>query len=311
MTQRKRTRRQNHRVSPLPIALLLVLTNTPRARAQTQTTEAPLPTFSQTSGSTAAVPAPDAPGAVVPVPEKTAAPATPLGAKPATAAAPINAAPATIPDAGTPSPKPRKCNWEWVRDGFYMRLLNAVGFANFSGTGPSGSTHISGLGTGSILALGGSFKRGLVLAGTLQSTEVAARFNGGPYADATFVSNGEAVTVSQKATATFSQLGVLLDWYPMTSEGLHVGVGAGLGFVSVVTQADNSTMSGASLAGTLLVGYDWPVAPTWAFGLALVASAARTASLKYQGSQHTESGNDSGYKLMPYSIGLSGSLLFY
>jgi hypothetical protein len=146
----------------------------------------------------------------------------------------------------------------------------------------------------------------LALAGTLQSTEATATFNGGPYAGATFTSNNEAVKVSQRAAATFSEIGALLDWYPMQIEGLHLGLGAGLGFISVVNQADNSTMYGTSLGGTLLAGYDWPIAPTWALGVALVASGATTPSLKYQGS-----GSDAGYRLMPYSIGVGVSLLYY
>jgi hypothetical protein len=87
----------------------------------------------------------------------------------------------------------------------------------------------------------------------------------------------------------------------MASEGLHVGLGGGLGMVAVANQADEHTYAGTSVAGALVVGYDWPIAPAWAFGLALVATGATRASLKDQ-----QADQDSGYQLAAYTIGLSG-----
>jgi hypothetical protein len=301
-------RRQGRRVSVNLLLLWLVLTMSPRVFAQTQTTEAPLPTFGQTTGNPnrADATGPDAPPAVVPAPEPPAAVTTPPVPVPANVKAHETTVPvptAAFPSTGT---KPNKCKWEWVRDGFYLRMLSTMGFTRFQGDGPSGSTRISGLGTGSIFAIGGSLTKGLALAGTVQGTQVTAKFNGGPFAGSTFLANGQEIAVSQKAQAGFSEIGVLVDWYPMPSEGLHVAVGAGLGFVTVVNQADNSILYGTSTAGTLLVGYDWPIAPNWAFGLALVASGARAASLKDQ-----ESGDEAGYKLTPFFIGISGSILYF
>jgi hypothetical protein len=214
-----------------------------------------------------------------------------------------NASPPATPPAAA---KPKKCKWEWSRDGFYLRMLTSVGFARLSGDGPTGSASISGFGGGSIIGIGTSLTKGLVLAGNLQSTQVSARFKGGPFADSTFVANGRTLDVSQKASGALAGIGVLVDYYPMQSEGLHVGLGAGVAFLSVANQADDSIMTGKGATGTLLVGYDWPIGPSWALGLTLVASSSTSAKLKYQ-----EPDEDSGYRLSSFSLGISGSILYF
>jgi hypothetical protein len=108
-----------------------------------------------------------------------------------------------------------------------------------------------------------------------------------------------------------SQLGVLVDWYPLQAQGLHVGLSAGLGSLALTNQADDSTIYGSSVAGTLLVGYDWPISPTWAVGLALVASGSTYATLKKRDSGDQPEGDQTGYKLAPIFVGLSGSILLF
>ena len=142
-------------------------------------------------------------------------------------------------------------------------------------------------------------------AATAQSTQVTGTFNGGPYADAKFTTSSGTMAVTQKASATHSHIGVLVDWFPLEKEGLHVGGSVGFGAVTVTTFADDSTSTGTGAAGSLLVGYDWPIAPNWALGLSLVATGSTRMTLKDQDS------NETGYKLKPYSVGLVASFLYF
>jgi len=286
--------------------LLLVLTLSPRAFGQTTSDEeSPSGPVSDAPAPTEP-PGPATPAAVVPAPAP---------APPATATQPQSPAPSPVPVAtpsappastAPPAAKPRPCKWEWIRDGFYLRMLTTTGFASMSGDGPMGSASISGFGSGGIIAIGGSLTKGLVLAANLQSTVVSGKFEGGPFPDATFTANGRTLGLSQKASGTVSGMGVLVDWYPMQNAGLHLGVGGGVGFVMVVNQADESSMSGRSASGMLLVGYDWAIAPDWALGLALVFSGSTSAKLKHQ-----DPDEDSGYKLSSSAWGISASILYF
>jgi hypothetical protein len=175
----------------------------------------------------------------------------------------------------------------------------------FSGHGPSGTAKIAGLGGGSSIAIGASILRGLVVAGMIQSNGGTANFDGGPYQDTQFSAHGETVTVTRKALATASQIGLLIDWYPMEAQGLHAGLSGGLSMVSVNNHADETTWHGFGTGGSIFVGYDWPLASTLALGVSFVVSGATSSTLKDQDSKET------GYKLKPFSMGLAGSLLFF
>jgi hypothetical protein len=194
----------------------------------------------------------------------------------------------------------------WMRDGFYLRIFDGVGYGVLTGDGPAGSASVSGLGSISSLAIGGSVARRLVLAFLIQAVNISGEFEGGPFADATLSVDGDQMPASETASATATTLGGFIDWYPMESSGLHLGLGAGLGLVMLVNGADDSTSFGSGGGATLLVGYDWPVARTWALGIALVASGATSASLK-----DSESGDDIDYQLAPFSVGLSASILYF
>lgn len=210
------------------------------------------------------------------------------------------------PAAAAPLPiRQRKCTCDWARDGLYLRLASGAGYARFSGDGPSGSTSIAGAGYTTSIAVGGSLRRGLVLAGTLQAVEATETFNGGPYGGAQLTVNGNSVAATRKADASLAQLGALVDWYPLEQAGLHLGLSAGLSVVSVVNRADDSSWHGSGVGGSLFVGYDWPIASTLAVGVSLVASDGTTVSLK------NDDSNDTGYKLRPLSIGVVGSLLYF
>jgi hypothetical protein len=300
------------------LALLsLVLTISPWAFGQTQGSEESPGTPDHASDTPAKteVTSPAAPAAEAPAPAPEEAPATtaattsqPAAPEPTPPPAPV-AAPSAPPAPPPPPPlpaKPRECKWEWVRDGFYLRMLTTMGFASMSGDGPTGSARISGFGSGGIIAIGASLTKGLVLAANLQSSVVSSKFEGGPFADATFTANGKTLNLTQKATGTVSGLGVLVDWYPMQDAGLHVRLGGGVGFVAVSNQADESYMVGRSASGTLVLGYDWAVSPNWALGLAFVISGSTSAKLKYQ-----DTDEDSGYKLSSSAWGISASILYF
>jgi hypothetical protein len=187
-----------------------------------------------------------------------------------------------------------------------LRISSGIGDANVTGTGPKGAASVSGLGGNSLIAIGGSLIPGLVLAGAAQTSSISGTFNGGPFEGANVTSSGKSAVASNKADASAIELGLLVDWYPDPSEGWHVGISGGLGVISVKNHADDSTMSGTSTAGSLFGGYDWSIGPGWSLGLALVGSGTLAASLKNSSDQ-----TDMGYRMKAYSIGLSGSFLYF
>jgi hypothetical protein len=178
---------------------------------------------------------------------------------------------------------------------------------NVTGTGPKGSASVSGLGGNSLFAMGGSIVSGQVLAGTARTSSISGTFNGGPFGAATVTSDGKSVVASNKADATSIELGLLVDWYPDPSDGWHVGMSGGLGAITVKNHTDDSTMSGASTGGSIFSGYDWSIGPGWSFGLSLVGSTTLAVSLK----DTTSDRPDPGYRMKAYSVGLSGSLLYF
>jgi hypothetical protein len=161
----------------------------------------------------------------------------------------------------TPRARARYCANDWIRHGFYLRVGSGLGGVNLSGSGPKGTASLSGLGATSLFAIGGNIVSGLVLAGTIQSSTITTTFTGGPFEGETLTSNGKSLTASSKADATAAQLGLLVDWYPNLSDGWHVGLSGGLGATSIKNHADDSTLTGASAAGSIFGGYDWAIGP--------------------------------------------------
>ena len=242
-----------------------------------------------------------------PPPAAPAAPVTPIasGATTGTSLAPVASSP--MPPAPVPPRvRARDCASNWIRGGFYLRFASGIGDVNVAGTGPKGDASLSGLGSNSLIAIGGSIVRGLVLAGTIQASTVSYTFNGGPFVGENVTSNGQSLTASSKADASASLLGILVDWYPDPSDGWHVGLSGGLGVTSVKNHADDSTMNGTSAAGGVFGGYDWAIGPEWSIGLALVATGALSASMKNSSDQP-----DTGYRLKSSSLGISGSFLYF
>jgi len=190
-----------------------------------------------------------------------------------------------------------------MREGVYLRIVNVMSYVAVTGHGPYGTASMSGLGSGMILAIGGNPARGLVLAGTLQASTIESTLTGGPFEDATLTLDDESIDASTRATAAFSQLGALVDWYPDPAAGWHAGLSAGLGLTSLVIHADASQMFGTGAAGTLFGGYDWAIGPQWSLGIGLVASGNTSAKLM------DTDGADTEYRLRAFSVGLAGSLL--
>jgi hypothetical protein len=198
------------------------------------------------------------------------------------------------------------CRSAWSRDGFYLRFMNGAGYARVSGDGPNGSASIDGMGSISTILIGGSVARGFVLAGMVQATQVSGEYHGGPTRQVQATLDGESFELTKSATGALSVFGMFFDVYPLENAGLHLGLGAGIGIVSTMNQLDDAVQSGTAGAGTLVVGYDWPISRTWALGVALVGTGSTSATMK-----HSKSGNESGYQLQPFGLGVSASLLYF
>ncbi len=189
--------------------------------------------------------------------------------------------PAPPPPAGVSAPPPRL-----VHDGFYLAVSQGIAQVSISGEGPNGSASLSGLGSTTGLAIGGSPVRGLAIAGVLRAATKTGTFNGGPTVTATTtrVVNGVSVTspstLSGRAQASIFMIGVQADWFPRPEDGWHVGAGIGLGGESITDDA-GGTNSAASVSGSLFGGYEW-----W-IGLALVdgtpGCGSRGASIEVVG----------------------------
>jgi hypothetical protein len=194
--------------------------------------------------------------------------------------------------------------------GFYLRLWSGLGYTSFFGDGPLGSASVSGLAVPTAgLAVGGSPVRGFAIAATLWSSSVASTFNGGPFDGAIIASPrgtiGAMHAASTKASASLAGIGVLVDWYPSPAHDWHAGAAVGLGAMGLTTLADDASMGGLGFGASVFGGYDWWIGRGWSLGLMLVASGANKISL------NDSNRNDTGYRLMPLSIGIATSLLFY
>lgn len=230
------------------------------------------------------------------------APTVELAQKPTTVAT----QPASIPQQAAPPTEPAIDAESNVRHGFYLRLNQGAGYVAITGDGPIGRASIKGLGSVSVIAIGASIGRGVVLAGTLQSMGESATFKRGPFEGKSIVPSDRPVSVSSKADAAFSQIGLLLDWFPTPTAGWHVGASGGVGTIGIINRADDSTLYGYGFTGALFGGYDWRIAKEWSFGLTMVASGITTSTIKY-----SDDGADAGYRLHGLSLGISGSILYF
>jgi hypothetical protein len=177
-------------------------------------------------------------------------------------------------------------------DGFYFRLTTETQYLTFLGGGPEGSASVKGLGSGGMLALGGTPLPGLVIAGMLSSDMLRGKFNGRPQGQ------------EEDANMARAMLGVLVDWYPQPDDGWHVG--AAIGFAGI-TLSDSSIPSavGAAFSAKLFGGYDWWIGPQWSLGLAALFAATPSTALRERG------GDKNGYRFHTLSAGLAWSLTLH
>ena len=275
-----------------------------------------LTSLSFLSPARAQTPAPAEPPRALPVPERTAADAdarrgaasTPLAeaSPPAAQGALVQAstkheASGDVYPFTSPNGAPTQAR---LREGFYLRIIGGPAGLLLTGDGPGRSASIAGGGWAQGFSIGGSVARGLVLAGTVQSATVEASFKGGPFRSATLNTDGGQIAASHLALASFTELGLLVDWYPDPRAGFHAGVSGGLGVISITNRADDSKLYGVSPAGTLFGGYDWALGRDWSIGMSLVASGASAASIR-----HSSNGNTAGYQLTPLSLSVQASIL--
>lgn len=152
---------------------------------------------------------------------------------------------------------------------------------------------MKGLGTGGMLALGGTPLPGLVIAGTLSSDMVRGKFKGRPQDQD-----------EEDASVARAMLGALVDWYPLPNDGWHVG--AALGFAGItLSDAALSDSVGASFSAKLFGGYDWWIGPQWSLGVAAILGATPSASLV------DRDGDKNGYRFYTLSAGLAWSLTLH
>jgi hypothetical protein len=195
-------------------------------------------------------------------------------------------------------------------EGFYLAADTGLGFLSAWGSGPAGSASISGFGSVSDLAIGGTVAPGLVLGGVAREWSTTGTFNGGPTitASTTYFVNGVAtpthLTLSGNAHAQSIELGAFLDWYPNPEKGWHLGASVGLGSMSMTDDAGTRSMSSA-VAGSIFGGYQWWLGPAWSLGLTGVLSASSAG--RFDDSNQ----NDTGYRLTPLGVGLVTQLLYY
>jgi hypothetical protein len=251
-------------------------------------------------------PLPALPATPEPSPTPSAPPATPE--PPPVAPPPVStegraAAPGLAPAATSPCPCSR-----YRHQGFYLGIGTGIGYMSAWGDGPSGSASISGLATLGVIAIGGTLTKGLVLAGAIQVGSAGGTFHGGTttHVTTTIFANGSPVTNTFTATGASvlsTEIGALIDWYPDPEAGWHMGFSLGVGSTQVTDDGGN-VLDGSAFAGSLFGGYQWWLGPGWSLGLQGVLLGATKSSLQ-------DSNQDTGYAMMPLSIGVQTLLLAY
>ncbi|HYQ44054.1 MAG TPA: hypothetical protein VER11_18865 [Polyangiaceae bacterium] len=248
-------------------------------------------------------------------PETQAAPVTAPAPAPApttttttTVTTTTNAAPAV---SATEPGAPARAKPSRIHEGFYLRLTSGPTVLTLNGHGPYGSSSLTGGGAGGMIAIGGAIVPGFVLAGTIQGSAINAKFNGGPFENATVSYRGKTRDASDRATGGFGMVGMLVDWYPEPKGGWHFGGSTGVGAIVLTNSADESDFGGVNFAGSLFGGYDWSLGRNWGLGLQLVVSGATKTKLMAEDDTDAHDTHDTGYRLTPISVGVQASVLYF
>jgi hypothetical protein len=192
------------------------------------------------------------------------------------------------------------------RKGFYFRFGTGTSLLRLKGTGPSGSASITGLASGTTVAVGGAIARGLVLSGSIHGLTTSGTFKGGPFRNAELTVNDDTLSASPRATAAFAEIAALLDFYPSVEKGWHLGAGVGLASTSINNSADNSTYYATGIGALLQGGYDWHLGKDWCLGINLTASGSTKGDFK-----ETENQSSTDYSLRTFSLGVQSALVYF
>lgn len=177
-------------------------------------------------------------------------------------------------------------------DGFYFRVTNETEYLAFLGSGPDGDASVKGLGSGGMLAIGGTPLPGLVIAGMLGTSMVRGTFKGRP--------EGQ----EQDASMARAMIGVLVDWFPQPDDGWHVGAAVGFAGITLTDSAFEDAV-GAAFSAKVFGGYDWWIGPQWTLGLAALIAATPSSALV------VDDGDKSGYRFYSLSAGVAGSITLH
>jgi hypothetical protein len=154
-------------------------------------------------------------------------------------------------------------------DGFYFRA--ASGFTGYSdalisdtnadaGRDPEAS--ISGIGTASELAVGGTVSRGLVVGGGLYGANVLTY--------TVTVERGESAPAELLRPSQLALVGPFVDWYTDPARGFHLqgSIGLALG-VSLEPERTQLHFRDPGVGGGLMLGfgYEWWIGAEWSLGV--------------------------------------------
>jgi hypothetical protein len=154
-------------------------------------------------------------------------------------------------------------------DGFYLRA--ASGFTGYSealisdanaDAGRDPEANISGIGTASELALGGTVSRGLVVGGGLYGANVLTY--------TVTVERGESAPPELLRPSQLALLGPFVDWYTDPTRGFHLqgslGLALGIGLEPERTQLHfrDPAVGGGLMLG---FGYEWWIGAEWSLGV--------------------------------------------
>lgn len=156
-------------------------------------------------------------------------------------------------------------------DGFYFRLGLGAGYGRANVDTERGEALARGFGAALELSLGGTLSDGLVIGGGLFAVGM------GPVR---WEFEESLNDVEEGGSGSIGLLGVLLDYYPSDTDGLHFQGALGIGTMGFEKHEENfplEELAGGGGGLMLGVGYEWWVGKQWSLGgvaRVLVVSAA-------------------------------------